>query len=80
MGSSASASGRAERRLADAGAYFKIVFVVGSIVKLASHLGGIPVDVEKLFLPMLGIPLLVAALHYLKALWDVKREAAAKPS
>ncbi|MFA5957469.1 hypothetical protein [Hyphomicrobium sp.] len=79
-GNLASASERDERGLADATAYFRVMFVVGSVVKLSSHFAGVPVDVQKLFFPMLGIPLLVSALHYLRALWLVKRATKAEAS
>ena len=76
----ASASERAGRRLAAATAYVQVMLLVTAMVKIASHFGWAPHEVQEIVFPALGIPLIASAAHYFKALWDVKREKEPKPS
>ncbi len=66
-----------ERKLAVASVFVHALFLISILTKAASYFGWIPDDVRRHYLPLLGIPFLIACLHYLKARWYVWR--AGKP-
>ncbi|MFT3732726.1 MAG: hypothetical protein QM780_15105 [Hyphomicrobium sp.] len=64
---------RAQRKVQVARVLGATLFFISSLGKLGIYFGWIPPDVRHNFLPLLGLPFLLAIAHYFKARWNVKR-------